>query len=159
MPVFEDTLRINVFAHNLTEDMSTLSSHNDEVLMLLYMFSDTTSLSKPIVSEFFVLDSAQREKQITRPIEMGNVRMLFILMELDTDRSPDQVEHIFRKSYAQILNLFTKKDLIALQKIIGDDDLIGFKVIENSAPGSKQNFSFQGRYKLDKFSYRIIIER
>lgn len=153
-----DSLQLSIQALNLSEDMSTLSSKNDEILVLVYPFVDTTKLPPPLLAEYFVLDSATRKKIVTFQGAFSETPLLLFLAELDSDRSPDQVEKLFRKHFKEIIDCINKKDLIALQKYINDDDLIGFKAIETEELLKAVAFSFQGRYKLDKFHYRIEIK-
>jgi hypothetical protein len=154
-----DTLQLTINALNLSEDMSTLSSKNDEVLVLIYPFVDTTKLPAPIAAEYFVLDSANRKKISRVACPPHEMPLLFFLAEIDSDKTPAQVELLFRKNFKEIINCINKKDLIALQKYIGDDDLIGFKIINKGYQTKGISFTFQGRYKLDKFLYKIDIEK
>lgn len=159
LPDPSDTLTIHIQASNLTEDMSTLSSRNDEVLTFLYEFSDTSRLAQPLLTEFFVLDSARRTKDLKVVVAPDQNKFLLFLIEIDTDRSPEQIEKIVRRSFNDIIRLFRKRDLLGLQHILDDDDLIGFRIVENIQHGNNLAFSFQGRYKLDKYSYRIEVKR
>jgi hypothetical protein len=154
-----DSLLIMVNGINLSEDMSTLSSKNDEVLILLYSFDDTVKLKDPLLSAYFILDSANRKKQMPLVTPDQSVNILLVLAELDTERSPEQVEKLVRKNFKEIMDCLDKRDLIALQQYIGDDDIIGMKVLRSKDLTNKTTFSFQGRYKLDKFLYRIEIKR
>lgn len=153
-----DTTLITIEAVNLSEDMSTLSSKNDELLMLIYDFTDTTKLLKPLVSEYFVLDSMQWIRQVT--LKTDKVRqILLVLIEVDTEKPPAVIEKNFRLHYRDVLNLFRQKDRAGLFKLLDDEDLMGYQVIPNFDRASGHNFSFQGRYKLDKFHYRIVIKK
>jgi hypothetical protein len=154
-----DSLQLTIQALNLSEDMSTLSSKNDEVLVLIYPFVDTTKLPPPIAAEYFVLDSAHRKKIHRILFPSPEISLLFFLAEIDSDKTPAQVELLFRNNFKEIINCINKKDLIALQKYIGDDDLIGFKIISNGYQTKGISFTFQGRYKLDKFLYKIEVEK
>ncbi len=139
--------------------MSTLSSKNDEVLVLLYSFDDTLKLREPILSEYFVLDSANRKKTMIIPTPDRSSDALFVLAELDTERSHDQVEKLIRKNFKAIMSCLEKRDLVTLKQFIGDDDIIGIRTIRPNNLSNGIAFSFQGRYKLDKFLYRIEIKQ
>jgi hypothetical protein len=145
-PLFVDSLKIQIEAVNLSEDMSTLSSKNDELLLILYDFSDTSKLYNPILSEFFILDTVRRTEEIHFFYSDVQHDVLLFLIEQDTDRSPDQIELIVRKNFKQIMSLYRNRDLIPLQKIIGDDDIMGIKLLNGFSVKTK--FSFNGRYKL-----------
>lgn len=155
----QDSLSIAIIGANLSEDMSTLSSKNDELLLLLYSFDDTLNLKEPFLKEYFVLDSANRKKTMMVPARGAPADVLLILAELDTERSPDQVEKLIRKNFKSIMNCLEKRDLVTLRQYIGDDDVIGIKTIKPDNFSRGTTFSFQGRYKLDKFLYRIEIRK
>jgi hypothetical protein len=152
-----DSLKIQIEAINLSEDMSTLSSKNDELLLILYDYSDTSRLYHPILSEFFILDTVHRTEEIHFFHSDVQHDVLLFIIEQDTDRSPDQIELIVRKNFKQIMSLYRSRDLIPLQKIIGDDDIMGIKLLNGLT--TKTKFSFNGRYKLDKYSYVINVSK
>jgi hypothetical protein len=154
-----DSISVTINAINLSEDMSTLSSKNDEMLLLVYDFSDTSKLSSPLLADYFVLDSATRKKQVQFSSIEASHDVILVLAELDTDKAPEQVEKLIRKNFFLIMDCLDKKDLIALQKYIGDDDIIGIKVIKEVDRTKGIDFSFQGRYKLDKFLYKIEVKK
>jgi hypothetical protein len=154
-----DSLLLSLNGINLSEDMSTLSSKNDEVLVLLYSFDDTLTLEDPLFSEYLILDSSNRKKQMPVFVSDRTENVLLIMAELDTDRSPEQVEKLIRKNFKGIMSCLDKRDLIALQQYVGDDDIIGIRILRSKELADKTTFSFQGRYKLDKFLYRIEIKR
>lgn len=155
----QDSLFVTITGVNLSEDMSTLSSKNDELLLLLYSFDDTLSLNEPLMTEYFVLDSANRKKIMAFPTPGTSTDVLLILAELDTERSPDQIEKLIRKNFRAIMNCLEKRDLVTLRQYIGDDDVIGIKTIRTNNVSRGITFSFSGRYKLDKYLYRIEIRK
>lgn len=154
---YPDSVKIKINAVNLSEDMSTLSSKNDELLLIIYDYSDTSRLYHPIVSEFFVLDTINRIREIHFLPPDPKHDVLIFLVEQDTDRSPDDIEGVIRKNFKQIMALFRNRDLLPLQKIIGDDDIMGIKLLPGLS--TKTTFSFNGRYKLDKYSYVIDVAK
>lgn len=155
----QDSLSVTITGVNLSEDMSTLSSKNDELLLLLYSFDDTIRLKEPLMTEYFVLDSVNRKQTMTFPTPSTSTDVLLILAELDTERSPDQVEKLIRKNFKSIMNCLEKRDLVTLRQYIDDDDVIGIKTIKTNNLSRGITFSFQGRYKLDKFLFRIEIRK
>jgi hypothetical protein len=138
---------------NLSEDMSTLSSRNDEMLLIIYTYEDSTSVSPPVVMEYFVLDSLTKERSITVPCLTNQV--LILLLELDTQRSPEQIEARVRPNLQQLQNFHKANDRNGIQKLIGDEDIMGIRLLPTLC--AKRSFSFSGRYKLDKFSYTLVL--
>ncbi|HEX5171430.1 MAG TPA: hypothetical protein VFW11_19770 [Cyclobacteriaceae bacterium] len=154
-----DSLRVTINGQNLSEDMSTLSSRNDEVLLLIYSYDDTIKLKQPLLLSYFVLDSANRKKMMTLAAPEPAGDLLLVLAELDTDRNPEQVERLIRKNFRAITACIEKRDLISLKNYIGDDDILGTKVIQEKDFARGILFAFQGRYKLDKYLYKIDIKK
>lgn len=138
---------------NLSEDMSTLSSRNDEMLLIIYAYEDSTSVSAPVVMEYFVLDSLTKEKSITVPCSPNQA--LILLLELDTHRSPEQIEARVRPNLRRLRNFHKANDRNGIQQLIGDEDIMGIRLLP--ALCGKRTFSFSGRYKLDKFSYTLVL--
>lgn len=153
------TYSITVEAVNLSEDMSTLSSRNDELIMLIYEFSDSTKLTAPLFTEYFVLDSIHRVKEFRITISNSTQKVLFVLIEADTGKTPALIEKGFRARFREIINSFLQKDRAGLFKYLDDEDMMGFKVISNLNGLSQESFSFQGRYKLDKFHYKVTLKK
>ena len=135
--------------------MSTLSSKNDEVLLLIYSFDDTINLNVPLLKEYFVMDSINRKKEMSFIVSDTNNDLLLLLAELDTEKDPDQVEKLIRKNFKQIMDCINKRDIVAIQKYIGDDDIIGIKMIKKAERTKGITLAFQGRFKLDKYLYKI----
>ena len=51
-----DSCVIQISALNLSEDMSSLSTKNDEIFVFIYDYSDTNELKAPLVSKKVVFD-------------------------------------------------------------------------------------------------------
>ena len=154
-----DSITVTIEGINLSEDMSTMSSKNDELLMLVYDYADTTKLTKPLLAEYFVLDSLHRTNKFTFFYKTPPAgKLLFFLIEIDTQKTEAEVEAMVRKQYRKIMALFTAKDMEGLRKCIGDEDIMGIKVIDSADLSGKYPFSFKGRYKLDKFHYALSLD-
>jgi len=145
-----DSVTLIIHGLNLSEDMSTLSSRNDEILLLIYDYSDSSKVQAPTTLEYFVLDSANRKKSVRIGCNSYS-KSLILLVELDTERKPQQVETIIRKNMNNVLQLAKQNNRMELQKILGDDDILGYRILQTLC--TKQAFTISGRFKLDKYSY------
>lgn len=130
-----DTTRVKVEAMNLSEDMSNMSSRNDEIIVLVYDFTDTTKLAKPLAAEFFVLDSLHRSREFSVAGANNKSTLLFFLVEQDTEKPVSQIEITFRKHFKEIIKLVEQRNRMALEKLTGTDDLMGYKIIEEFNAG------------------------
>ena len=93
-----DTLTIN--AINLSEDMSLLSTMNDEVFLFIYDYSDTSELSTPLVSKKLIFDESHRIQSLG--IQKIKKRILFFIEE-DSFRNSEQIEPIVRIYFKEIM--------------------------------------------------------
>ena len=138
-----DTLTIN--AINLSEDMSRLSTKNDEVFLFIYDYSDTSELSTPLVSKKLIFDESHRIQSLG--IQKIKKRILFFIEE-DSFRNSEQIEPIVRIYFKEIMKADGYQEL---KKYLGDDDLLGFQILESDT----KEFNFAGMSSLDKFEYQF----
>ena len=59
--------RLVISAINLSEDMSTLSTKNDEIFLFIYDYSDTNTLKAPLVCEKIIFDKDNSKQTVTIP--------------------------------------------------------------------------------------------
>ncbi|MEZ4847432.1 MAG: hypothetical protein R3B93_02105 [Bacteroidia bacterium] len=152
-----DSISITIEANNLSEDFSSFSTKNDEILILIYPWEDTTSLSEPIFSWQFVLDTANYAKSKVWKFKqfLDQTRFIFLLIELDSDATDKQLDPIFRVHYLKILKAFRERNYNELKKYINDEDLLGFEIIDDSFLEAPLSFQIKGIHKLDRYEYTI----
>lgn len=142
------TLKIQ--ALDLSENMSRLSTKDDEVIVLLYIQADSgKTLSAPVFQSEFVLDSAHKEK-IFKELSLTKSTYLLFILERDDERTLEQIDPIFRVYYSEISKLFLKKDWLALEKYLGDSDLLFYTTLNGSSTQE-----IKSRQNLDSYHYRI----
>ena len=137
----QDTLSIT--AHNLSEDMSTLSTKNDEILVFIYDYSDTNKLVEPIFSKKLIFDEEIKTHHI---VFQKNATSVLFLIEEDSYKNSKQIEPLVRAHFKELMKHPTYTEI---QKYLGDDDLLGFQIITINT----LSFEMKGRYKLDKYHY------
>ena len=145
-----DTATVTIQATNLTEDMSSLSTNEDEIIVLLYRFDSV--LKKPYTIKEHIFNNRGASFSFTIP-QMAIQNTLFVLLERDTEENLNVIESRFREHYIKIQHAHQKPDYNQLEKLLGDDDVIGIKHITSRPSG----FNFSGVYKLDKFEYNVFI--
>jgi hypothetical protein len=154
-----DSIIWKVTAYNLSEDMSVLSTQNDEILIFVYELNENKSnLDKPLAVQSFTLTKEKNTKIFTtnRVVFLGK-KLLFVLFEQDSENTINQIDNAFRTNYTQIINEFKSKNYSGLEELIGDDDLLGVRIINNFQCTGKIDFNFNRVYKLDRYDYRIEI--
>ncbi|MGB0367941.1 MAG: hypothetical protein ACPGU4_09780 [Flavobacteriales bacterium] len=155
----KDSVIVNVEALNLSEDVSRFSTKDDEVLVLVYGMTDTTVFPEPILVGYSVFDSNAATHQFQGEVPRGwrGNSVGFFLIEVDSEKSPEEIQVVFRTHHAKILEAYRIGDVKGLRHFIEDDDLLGYEVTTNIQIGMKR-FEFSGVQKLDQFHYRIELD-
>lgn len=155
-----DSVQLIVQSTNLSEDMSTLSSNDDELVIFIYNYSDSTITSKPIFSSYFILNKNKMCDTIhyADKINEQNNNIIFFLLEMDSDKKLEEIEPSVSNHYKELIAVYNKKDYTEIEKHIGDDDLLGMMRIENLKSNRPLTFEFNDIYKMDRFSYSITLK-
>lgn len=144
----QETNLLSITAIDLSEDMSRLSTKNDEVFLFIYDYSDTNSLSAPLVSVKHVFDKNNPNFNLSIP---RKDRLILFFIEEDSFRNIEQVEPVIRVYFKEIMKA---TDYNQLMKFLGEDDLLGVKIIDNQT----KKFTLSGMNSLDKFNYSFVIK-
>jgi hypothetical protein len=153
---YGDTLSLEINAINLSEDMSVVSTKNDEILILLYEKSDSTTLSKPLFSKQLIFDQKSSKRQFHFPVSdnQANTALLLFFIELDYGTTAEQIDPVIRIHYKTIVEAYTNKDRSTIQNYLGSEDLLGVQQITELPT----EFIFNGTYKLDRYEYLLNIK-
>lgn len=155
-----DSITISIEAKKLSEDMHILSSKNDEILLLIYEQSDSTELIRLILQKDFLFDRENRFDQFKIALDISQIegRLIFFLIEQDSETPIEQIDPIIRVQYVQIIDAFEAGDYVLMEKYIGDEDLLGINYLSDF---KRENIEleFAGFYKLDKFQYLINLTK
>ena len=113
-----DSLSIVVEAINLSEDMSRLSTKNDELLILIYELKDSLELDQFLFSKQLKLDERTRSKKIwfSTSKNLTKSRLLFLLIEQDSETPIEQIDPIVRIHYQQIVGAFEDSNYLEIEK-------------------------------------------
>jgi hypothetical protein len=153
-----DSLFLIVQSSNLSEDMSSLSSNNDEVAIFIYSFTDSIIHNPPVFSANFVLTKNQMADtfNITSLKNNFSQTMILFLLELDTERSIQEMAPLLPTHCKKIIQAYTDRNYLEIENYLGDDDVLGIQIIKEFNHTS--SFEFNDIYKMDRFSYKISIE-
>ena len=148
---------INILAHNLSEDLSVLASNNDEILFLLFSLEDSKALS--LLSKYIIFDATNTKDNIPFDFEkLQSSDLLFIMLEIDTDKEISEVERLVEQNLKPLQAAIENQDRIAQKEILGDDDILGIKLITAEELSSLHKFRIQGFHKVDQFEYEFILK-
>ena len=150
-----DSVNVKILSTDLSEDMSVVSSKNDELLILVFKFSDSLGqLSKPSFIQEFVFDERQMEMEgfwLTN--RSDSMAYLFFLLELDSKKTEVQISPVLRVHYKRVIECYNQRDYNCIQKFLGDEDVLGYGYF--TVPSKHE---LNGVYKLDRYTYRVEFE-
>lgn len=152
----------SIKALNLSEDMSTMSSLQDEIFCKICFVAKTDSTFE-ITNEFQLstmrFNAKNTVQSIEKSLNLKNSKVQYIvcsLVELDTEGNNKQLDKTITQSIEKGIFL-TLNSPLQIDTLIGDDDFLGMKYIDLSKPqkAGKQRIKISGRQLFDKFDYRI----
>ena len=157
-----DSVFISISASDLSEDMSKiLSTKNDELLILIYEYQDSTTLSAPLFQKAFTVRTTEKSHAFffdkAESIEGKN--LLFLMIEQDFERPIEQIDPVVRVQYKALLNAFKNRDYQKIKRFLGNEDLLGFKLTKAFQSGEPTHFKIEGVHKLDFYDYTVEIRR
>jgi hypothetical protein len=151
-----DSLRLTVTSANLSENMSG----NDEILVLCYLNRDSSELEAPLFRQKLRIDlkNLSRQFQFRLDKRFADHPLLLFLLEQDSEIPVPQIDSVLRVSHRAIMKEFNTRNYFGIEKYLGDEDILGFKVISKLDYTGPNIFHFSGMYKLDKYEYQVRIE-
>lgn len=153
-----DSLILIVTSSNLSEDMSTLSSNDDELILLIFSYADSTINNKASFSTSLVLNKSNLSDTINcNELKkwVGKSLILFLL-EMDSEKTIEQIEPLVRANHKKLIDSYYKRNYLEIEKCIGDDDLLGIKVMNNFKKNTLIEFS--DIHRMDRFKYSLTFQ-
>lgn len=153
---YECTLK----AIDLTEDVSRLSTKNDELIILTYAYDIAYLNPRLVFQDYFKMDSLNQIQKFMLPMDlMRYSKVVFMLIELDSNKSLEETESIVTPKLEYIIDADKNREFKKIRKIIGDDDLIG--VQEFSPTDLKRKgilLNFAGMHLFDSYKYELLVK-
>lgn len=148
---------ITITSKNLTEDVSIVSTKNDELIFLIYAKPDK-QYPELVASAYFVMDkiNTPRKFKINNKIDLKE-DLVLVLLEIDTKQNIKQIEPIVRLNLNSILTNFAKEDLKKIKELLGDDDIITIQKA-NFKTFIDKGVIVQGTHLFDAYEYIIKME-
>ena len=73
------------------------------------------------------------------------------MIELDSSRSKDEIGDLVQEHYVALLQASKTHDLTTIERILGDEDLLGIRIIEPL----DRLINFNGTWRMDRYEYQI----
>ena len=138
-----------------------LSTKNDELLILIYEYQDSTTLSAPLFKKAFTVRAIGKSHTFffDRVELIKGKNLLFLMIEQDFDRPIEQIDPVVRVQYKALLNAFKNRDYQKIKRFLGNEDLLGFRLIKAFQSGEPTHFKIEGVHKLDFYDYNVEISQ
>ncbi|UII28288.1 hypothetical protein LVD15_07635 [Fulvivirga maritima] len=85
--------------------------------------------------------------------------MLLFFIEQDSETPIPQIDAILRIHHTDLIDAFNRHSYTDIETYLGDEDLLSYKLIKDVNFSKPIQFSFSGRYKMDKYEYSIHIQK
>lgn len=153
-----DSLSILITATNLSEDMSTLSSNDDELALFLYSFKDSIVSELPIFSTYFVLNKTGMSDTLyfSGIKKVLNKDLILFLVEMDTEQKIELIEMQLRKNHNELIKSFKEKNYAKIEKYLLDDDILGIKVLKDFK--RETTIEISDIHRMDRYNYQITLK-
>ncbi|MEN8927351.1 MAG: hypothetical protein ABF242_07660 [Flavobacteriales bacterium] len=139
---------LSITGLNLSEDMSSLSTKNDEIFLFIYEYSDTNKLTSPLVTSKLVFNKKNLKQNVSIP---NKENLLLFVIEEDSFSTTIQIEPVVRVYFKEIMKADGYEEI---RKYLGEDDLLGTKIITSTTSA----FTISGMCSLDKYEYSFEIK-
>lgn len=152
-----DSIYLTVRAIDLTEDMSSLSSKNDELTVLVYLASYSTDQMRLLFSNSSTVNAQKNTIQMVA-VNLGDLsgkKLRMVMIERDTDGDLIELETKVRSQYDDLINHYRTQGNFGIEKYIGDNDVIGIRDVAPVYKGLFMKFDFEGTFKLDRYRYQV----
>ena len=155
VPHNNNTLTCTIEAINLSEDMSIVSSKNDEIFFFIYSNLDSTYHQESTFSYNGVFDH-QHLKQSFQIDTNRITNATVVIIEEDSGRPASTIDSIVSKNIQSLTAYYLETDYTKTRQILGDDDILyiqHFDTIDSST-----TFTLKQIHKMDKYEYNIKFE-
>jgi hypothetical protein len=147
---------LTIKTNNLSEDMSSISSKNDEIQIFIFDYSDTSSLRPSIFHQAILFDSTHLNYTFNNFIQKPYpTQVILFLMEEDSGRKTEEMESPLRKNFKEMIAVWNNHELVKLEQYLGDDDILGYKIFRQFNSDSTKQILIDGVLRADRYSYFI----
>lgn len=150
---------------DISENMSILSTHDDEIILIAYLLQPDADSLKILDSRLFrdlTFDSSRTEyaldyKMVPETGEPGNTLAAFLLVELDNSGTEENIKYIFDRKIVRFTDGHPPSRL-AVDTLFGTDDFLDLEVLpfDEVKGGGEQEVIFKGMHLFDRFEYRLL---
>ena len=146
-----------IICKNLSEKMAGIGSKNDEIILFVYEINQTDSVKLKWHSDLFVFEK-KKEIAVNKNISFDGETLLFIMVEMDTDRNAVAINDILLKELKNNFEKLATPNLIVekIKEAILDDDLLGIEKTDLNKNKKQKLIKFWGVHLFDEYEYEVV---
>ena len=115
---------------------------------------------KPLILNEIRIDKDKPRGVVkAKMLSLNHNKLLFVLLERDSSRPIEQIEAAVRIYQNELLNAYYNYDYNLIIKYLGDEDILGMKILENDNNNGSIVFEFSGFQKMDRYRYQIKLQQ
>ncbi len=160
LPAITDSSRLYVRlqALDLTEDVSTVSSGNDEIVLLIYA-ADSLVPTATLLQTYMVRDNSHRDTTFSiLSSQLKTPHKLFIwLLEMDSERSLAEIKSLVQKNHQSLLTAYRTGNSEQLRHWLADEDILSFQEIPVHGFCCEKEWHFTGIHLFDRYHYVLTL--
>lgn len=153
----DTSFTIKLTAIDLSENVSRLSTNNDEIILLIYQDSAGQQIPDLLHKAYFIIDSTNSTKNLSFHFEYTEKsKLTFVLLEMDSRKNLQQIEPIIRMNLYRIIEARRIRNTEFIHTILADDDLLGIRQIDSYLwVTGNLPILFKGYHLFDSWEYKI----
>lgn len=141
-----------ITAINLSEDMSIISSKNDEIYYIIYQQNDSSKIPFSLYTFSTVFDqNHQIDSFSLDTLSVDNTTL--VMVEEDSERDIYTLDSIVKQNLDSLNTFFINEDYTKIRSILGDDDILSIKHFPTI--DSTIQYQINHIHKMDKYEYSI----
>lgn len=153
-----DSLKIKIVAKNLSEDMHMLSTHDDEIALLIFNRVDSNTYGDCVLSLTHTFGDSSTEYTSVRMLPDTLTELLDIwLIERDQEIPIKELCDRIKKNHKRLKSAFLDTKYSSIRKYLGDEDILGCTTIQTPELAGHSTVQISGVHRADKYAYSIDI--
>lgn len=146
---------ITITSDNLSEDMSVMSTKNDEIMFLIFPVEGENH-NTPLVSFTAVIDPEHASYQQEISLDTATGPFWVLLIEQDSENNVSDIVKLLRDKMSELKGYHDAQSYKDIELIIGDDDVLYIQ--QHKTINASTQIQINGIHKVDRYSYFISFD-
>lgn len=146
---------ITISSDNLSEDMSVLSTKNDEIMFLIFP-AEGENQNTPLISLIATIDPEHATHQREIHLDTNAGPYWVLLIEQDSENNIDDIVKLLRDKLSELKRYHDAQSYKDIEYILGDDDVLYIE--KHKEINASTQIEIKGIHKVDRYSYFISFD-